>query len=204
MRAIAANVASNDALARVSDDLHALSAKVDQLSRAGDNSNSLASIEHRIAALTSSIETRERPVASDNSEFIEGALRSLSERLDRIPAGTDNASAFAHLEQRVTYLLERLETSGGAGSSGGGNLGRVEEGLQDILRHLENQHANLASSPTAPAVTARRSRWIPASSKPSGANCRTSVSASRRPTAAPRIRWKRFTARSAMWSTAWR
>ncbi len=144
MRAIASNVASNDALARVSDDLHALSAKVDQLSRAGDNSESLASLEQRIAALTSSIETRERPVASDNSEYIEGALRSLSERLDRIPAGNDNASAFTHLEQRVTYLLERLETSGGQGGSGGGNLGRVEEGLQDILRHLEHQHANLA------------------------------------------------------------
>ena len=144
MRSIAANVASNDALARVSDDLHALSAKVDQLSRAGDNSDSLASLEARIAALTSSIETRERPVASDNSEYIEGALRSLSERLDRIPAGNDNASAFTHLEQRVTYLLERLETSGGQGGSGGGNLGRVEEGLQDILRHLEHQHANLA------------------------------------------------------------
>ncbi|MBR1229118.1 MULTISPECIES: tetratricopeptide repeat protein [unclassified Bradyrhizobium] len=144
MRAIASNVASNDALARVSDDLHALSAKVDQLSRAGDNSESLASLEQRIAALTSSIETRERPVASDNSEYIEGALRSLSERLDRIPAGNDNASAFTHLEQRVTYLLERLETSGSQGGSGGGNLGRVEEGLQDILRHLEHQHANLA------------------------------------------------------------
>ncbi|MBR1154735.1 tetratricopeptide repeat protein [Bradyrhizobium sp. JYMT SZCCT0428] len=144
MRAIASNVASNDALARVSDDLHALSVKVDQLSRAGDNSESLASLEARIAALTSSIETRERPVASDNSEYIEGALRSLSERLDRIPAGNDNASAFTHLEQRVTYLLERLENSGGQGGSGGGNLGRVEEGLQDILRHLEHQHANLA------------------------------------------------------------
>jgi localization factor PodJL len=144
MRGIAANVASNDALARVSEDLHALSAKVDQLSRAGNNSDSLASIEARIAALTSSIETRERPVASDNSEYLEGALRSLSERLDRIPAGNDNASAFAHLEQRVTYLLERLENSGGQGASGGGNLGRVEEGLQDILRHLEHQHANLA------------------------------------------------------------
>lgn len=144
MRAITANVASNDALARVSEDLHALSAKVDQLSRAGDSRDSLANIEQRIAELTSSIETRERPVASDNSEYLESALRSLSERLDRIPAGNDNASAFVHLEQRVTYLLERLETTGGAAASGGDNLGRVEEGLHDILRHLEHQHANLA------------------------------------------------------------
>src|SRR5439155_3249760 len=95
-----------------------------------------------IAALTSSIETRERPAPSDNSEVIEGALRNLSERLDRIPVGNDNASAFAHLEQRVTYLLERLENSGNPGS---GNLSRVEDGLQDILRSLERQHANLVA-----------------------------------------------------------
>jgi localization factor PodJL len=42
----------------------------------------------------------------------------------------------------VTYLLERLEASS---DQRGGNLSRVEDGLQDILRHLETQHANFAS-----------------------------------------------------------
>ncbi len=37
------------------------------------------------------------------------------------------------------YLLERLETSA---DHRGGNLGRVEEGLQDILRHLESQQSS--------------------------------------------------------------
>ena len=55
-----------------------------------------------------------------------------------MPVGNDNASAFAHLEQRVSYLLERIETSSEPRS---GNLGRVEDALQDILRHLESQHA---------------------------------------------------------------
>ena len=59
-----------------------------------------------------------------------------------MPVGNDSASAFAHLEQRVSYLLERLEA---ASDSRGGNLGRVEDGLQDILRHLETQHASLAA-----------------------------------------------------------
>ena len=135
LRSIVSNVASNDALVRLSDDLRALSDKVDQLSRREGNHESLASLEQRIAALTSSIETRERPAASDNSELIEGALRNLSERLDRIPVGNDNASAFAHLEQRVSYLLERLESSSNPGAGNrGGNLSRVEDGLQDILR----------------------------------------------------------------------
>jgi localization factor PodJL len=143
LRAIVSNVASNDALARLSEDVHVLSSKVDQLARSDNHADSFAILEQRIAALTSSLENREqRAAASDNSEHIETALRALSDRLDRMPVGNDNASAFAHLEQRVSYLLERLEASTDPRA---GNLGRVEEGLQDILRHLERQQASIAS-----------------------------------------------------------
>jgi localization factor PodJL len=141
LRAIVSNVASNDALVRLSDDVHTLSSKVDQLSRSGDNSDSFAVLEQRIAALTSTLESRERPAVSESTEQLEGALRALSERLDRMPVGNDSASAFAHLEQRVSYLLERLESS----DQRGPNLGRVEDGLQDILRHLETQHASFTA-----------------------------------------------------------
>ncbi len=140
LRAIVSNIASNEALGRLSDDVHTLSAKVDQLTRAGNNNNdSFALLEQRIAQLTSSLEGRERSGAGDNSEQFESAVRALSDRLDRLPVGTDSASAFAHLEQRVSYLLERLEASS---DPRGGNLSRVEDGLQDILRHLENQQAS--------------------------------------------------------------
>ncbi|MGZ5872782.1 MAG: hypothetical protein ACXWKP_11805 [Bradyrhizobium sp.] len=143
LRAIVSNVASNDALARLSDDVHVLSSKVDQLARSDDRADSFAILEQRIAALTSSLEKREQqPVVHENSEQIENALRALSDRLDRMPVGNDNAAAFAHLEQRVTYLLERLEASA---DHRAGNLGRVEEGLQDILHHLERQHASIAA-----------------------------------------------------------
>src|ERR1700761_9103909 len=142
LRGIVSNVASNDALARLSEDVHTLSSKVDQIGRSSDSSDSLASLEQRVAALTSTLESRERPAASENTEQLENAVRTLSDRLDRMPVGNDNASAFAHLEQRVTYLLERLEASS---DQRGGNLSRVEDGLQDILRHLENQHASFAA-----------------------------------------------------------
>ena len=147
LRSIVSNVASNDALERLAGDVHTLSAKVDQMSRAESNSDSFAILEQRIAALTSTLESHERPAATDHSEFIESALRSLSERLDRIPAGNDNASAFAHLEQRVSYLLERLEASADQPAAAGPaiDLGRIEEGLHDILRSLERQHANLVA-----------------------------------------------------------
>src|SRR6201996_8008038 len=59
LRAIVSNVASTDALARLSDDVHTLSAKVDQLARPDGRSDSLAALEQRIAALTSTLESRE-------------------------------------------------------------------------------------------------------------------------------------------------
>jgi localization factor PodJL len=142
LRSIVSNVASTDALTRLSDDVHTLSAKVDQFARSEGRGDSFAVLEARIAALTSSLENRERPVVSDNSEHVEGALRTLMDRLDHMQVGNDSASTLAHLEQRVSYLLERLEASSDPRS---GNLGRVEEGLQDVLRHLETQHAHIAA-----------------------------------------------------------
>ena len=142
LRSIVSNVASTDALTRLSEDVHTLSAKVDQFARSEGRGDSFAVLEQRIAALTSSLEGRERPVVSDNSEHVEGALRALMDRLDHMQVGNDSASAFAHLEQRVSYLLERLEASS---DHRPGNLGRVEEGLQDVLRHLETQHAHIAA-----------------------------------------------------------
>ncbi|MCK1638107.1 SEL1-like repeat protein [Bradyrhizobium sp. 157] len=145
LRGIVSNVASNDALARLADDIHTLSAKVDQLSRFDGNSDAFGILEQRLAALTSTLESRQPPAASENSEYVENALRSLSERLDRIPVGNDNASALAHLEQRVSYLLERLEASNDRSAAPAIDLGRVEEGLHDILRSLERQHASLVA-----------------------------------------------------------
>ncbi len=186
LRGIVSNIASNDALTRLSEDVHALSSKVDQLARA-DRSDSLAIIEQRIAALASSLESREHhdnsekiesalralsdridrmpvpndnsvnienalrtlsdrfdrmPAPNDNSEHVENALRALADRFDRLPVGNDHASALAHLEQRVTYLLEWLESTADLRN---GNFGRVEEGLQDVLHQLERQHASIAA-----------------------------------------------------------
>ena len=144
LRAIVSNVASNDALLRLSEDVHSLSAKVDQLSQMsrGDTaSDAFAVLEQRIAALASTLESRQPPAGHENTDAIEGAVRALSERIDRLQVGNDSASAFTHLEQRVSYLLERLEATDQRTS----NLGRVEEGLHDIMRHLEAQHAHIAS-----------------------------------------------------------
>ena len=160
LRAIVSNIASNDALARLSEDVHLLSSKVDQLQlpRPVDNSDSFAALEQRIAALTATLETRERPAPSENSDQIESALRALSERIDRLQVGNDGAATLAHLEQRVSYLLERLEASS---EHGAGNLGRVERGLQDILSHLERQQNHIERQQETFAALAQSSRNAP-------------------------------------------
>ncbi|MGY4627980.1 hypothetical protein [Bradyrhizobium sp. USDA 4486] len=142
LRAIVSNVASNEALARLSEDVQLLSSKVDQITRASGHSDSFAVLEERIAALTAALETRERPQPSESTEHLEAAIRALSDRFDRMQVGNDSASTFAHLEQRVTYLLERIEA---AADPRNGNLSRVEDGLHDILRHLERQQATYAA-----------------------------------------------------------
>lgn len=142
LRAIVSNVASNEALARLSEDVQLLSSKVDQVTRASGQGDSFAVLEQRIAALTAALETRERPQPSESTEHLEAAIRALSDRFDRMQVGNDSASTFAHLEQRVSYLLERIEA---ASDPRNGNLSRVEDGLHDILRHLERQQATYAA-----------------------------------------------------------
>jgi localization factor PodJL len=142
LRGIVSNVASNEALARLSDDVQLLSSKVDQVTRSTGPGDSFAVLEQRIAALTAALETRERPQPSESSEHLEAAIRALSDRFDRMQVGNDSASTFAHLEQRVSYLLERIEA---ASDPRNGNLSRVEDGLHDILRHLERQQATYSA-----------------------------------------------------------
>lgn len=142
LRGIVSNVASNEALARLSEDVQLLASKVDQVNRGSDRGDSFAVLEQRIAALTAALETRERPQATESTEHLEAAIRALSDRFDRMQVGNDSASTFAHLEQRVSYLLERIEA---ASDSRGGNLSRVEDGLHDILRHLERQQATYSA-----------------------------------------------------------
>lgn len=142
LRGIVSKVASNEALARLSEDVQLLSSKVDQVTRASGQGDSFAVLEQRIAALTAALETRERPQPSESTEHLESAIRALSDRFDRMQVGNDSASTFAHLEQRVSYLLERIEA---ASDPRNGNLSRVEDGLHDILRHLERQQATYSA-----------------------------------------------------------
>lgn len=143
LRGIVSNVASNEALTQLSANVHTLGEKIEQLAQADSHSISFAALEQRISALTAALESRERPAPSESTEQLESAVRALSERIDHLPIGNDDQSAFAHLEQRVAHLLERMEAATEQRGSSA-NLGRVEEGLQDILRMLERQQSQFS------------------------------------------------------------
>ena len=77
LRAIVSNVASNDALVRLSDDVQtAVVEGRPDVARRAAAAIPLPRWSSRIAALTSALESRERPQHQDNSEQIEGALRA--------------------------------------------------------------------------------------------------------------------------------
>ncbi|WP_424629119.1 hypothetical protein [Bradyrhizobium sp. SYSU BS000235] len=144
LKSIASNVASNEALNGLAGHLQTLSAKVDQLAHAGGNGDILSALEQRIAVLTTALEQRDRPAAGDTGYF-DNAVRAISDRLDNLQVGNDSTASLNHVEQRVHHLLERLENAQGRG----GNLSRVEEGLADILRHIEQQRATEQAAPSS-------------------------------------------------------
>lgn len=141
LKTIVSNVASNDALNELAGHVQSLSAKVDQLTHAGSNGDILSALEQRIAVLTTALEQRDRPAVGDTVYF-DNAVRTISDRLDHLQVGNDSSASLSHVEQRVHHLLERLEMS----EPRGGNLAKVEEGLSDILRHLESQRMTSAGA----------------------------------------------------------
>jgi len=146
LKTIAANIASNEALAQLSENIRTLSLRVDQLSQSG-HSDMFAALEQRIAALTSTLEQRERP-AADTGHF-DKVVRTISDRLDNLQVSDDAASTFSHVEQRVAHLLERLEAS----EAPPGNLNRVESGLSEIMQMLQQRGtSDAAPTPLAPAM----------------------------------------------------
>ncbi|HEY0219432.1 MAG TPA: hypothetical protein VGC26_06670 [Afipia sp.] len=145
LKTIVANIASTDVMTQLAENIRTLSLKVDQLSQNGGNSDILSALERRIGVLTSALEQRERPAAADSSYF-DNAVRTISDRLDHLQVGSDPSSTFTHVEQRVAHLLERLEAS----ESRTPNSGRIEDGLSEIMRLLQQRTDGQVLHNTAP------------------------------------------------------
>ena len=106
-------------------------------------------------------------------------MQSMSDKIEQMQQARSEPVAFGHLEDRIVKLVQRLDAS----DARLGHLEAVERGLTDLLVHIEDLRANKQSS-------ALRAETSPASTRSS------------RTSRARKVRSRRCTARSAMWSNA--
>ncbi len=142
LRGVVSNVASDGALSQLAAEVRGLGAQFERAT-AESSTEALAKLEARIAALMES----GRAVPPE----LEGSVRALSERLDRMQLTQGDQLALGALEDRIATLSEKLDAS----DSRLGHLEAIERGLADLLVYLEEMRSNnaraLCAPPTEPA-----------------------------------------------------
>ncbi len=143
LRGVVANVASDGALAQLSAEVRGLGAQFERATTES-STEALAKLEARIASLMES----GRAVPPE----LEGSIRALSERLDRMQLSKGDQLAFGALEDRIAKLSEKLDAS----DSRLGHLEAIERGLADLLVYLEEMRSGggprgLRAAPAEPA-----------------------------------------------------
>ena len=142
LRGIVSNVASDGALAQLSAEVRALGSQFERTA-AESSTEALAKLEARISALMES--GRAMPPE------LEGSIRALSERLDRMQLSQGDQLALVALEDRIAKLSEKLDASDARLRQ----LDAIERGLADLLVYLEEMRNGAPRGLRAPA--ARRS-----------------------------------------------
>ena len=144
LRGIVSHVASDDALAQLAAEVHGLASRFERVA-ADSSTDALVKLETRIASLMES----GRAVPPE----LEGSIRSLSERLDRMQLSQGDQVAIGSLEDRITNLAEKLDASDARLNS----LGANERGIADLLIHLEEMKGG-GSRPACSSAARRSSR----------------------------------------------
>jgi len=117
--------------APATDDLRSVVERLERLAAARDDRPVLDAIESRFAALTETLETR---LARDTQpSAVEGELRSVIERLDRLAAVQHEPSALSALENRVGMLADAFAASRAAEPP----TAKFESILEKLVERLE-------------------------------------------------------------------
>lgn len=133
LRDISGHIASNEMVGRLATDVETLSEKVERIANAAGAGDALASLEHRIAALSDALAER-----SQNGDYVpprlEALVGSLSDKIERIQHSRGDDMLVNHLEDRIVKLVERLDASDSRLS----HLEAIERGLADLLVYIED------------------------------------------------------------------
>ena len=138
LRGVVSNVASDGALSQLAAEVHGLASQFERAA-AESSSEALTRLESRIASLMES----GRAVPPE----LEGSIRQLSERLERMQLSQGDQLALGALEDRIAKLSEKLDAS----DAKLGQLDAVERGLADLLVHLEEMKNGGRTMRAAPA-----------------------------------------------------
>jgi hypothetical protein len=144
MRSVVSHAASHAALAKQSEEVRALSAKLDQ-ARTGADGRILSTLETRIAMLADQFQARDRsgPNVSDELKALVERLVERIERMEFIPA---SSAAPARLESLIAKLVEKLD----ACDARLDQLATIESTLAELLIHIERRQVPTLGRDAAP------------------------------------------------------
>ncbi len=149
LRGIAGQVASDGALAKLSEEVRGLAVKVDQIASSAEL---LSTLEHRISSMADVLETRQQSGAGVAAD-LDAVVKGLADRLERVGFTRSDQAAVGQLEDRITNLVEKLDTSNARLN----HLETIESALSDLLVLLERQpDGERAAVAPSPEVTSLR------------------------------------------------
>jgi localization factor PodJL len=149
LRGIASQVASDGSLAKLSEEVRALAGKVDQIASSAEL---LSTLEHRISSMADVLESRSQAGTGLPSD-LDAVVKGLAERLERVGLTRSDQAAAGQLEDRITHLVEKLDTSNARLD----HLETIERALGDLLVFLERQpDAGQPAAAPSPEVSSLR------------------------------------------------
>jgi localization factor PodJL len=153
LHGVVAHVASNDALAKLTDEVRGLAIKIEHVT-SSDSGHALMALENRVAMLTDALESRSR--GSDAlPPQLEAIVNSLADKIDHV-ASAGNGGALMALEDRVAKLADAVESRNRSSDAVPPQLEAIINSLSEkiesvqlsrsdhvALGHLENRIAKL-------------------------------------------------------------
>jgi localization factor PodJL len=136
LRHAVSRVASDDAVSRLGEEVHLLSARMDDLAHNTADNRTLLQIESRIDALTTAIHASTKNGQAVPRE-LEKLLSALIDKLELSQLTQTDHTALTHLEDRIAMLMQRLDAS----DARLGLLEGVERGLADLLVYIKQLRA---------------------------------------------------------------
>jgi hypothetical protein len=146
MRKIAAQAASPEALAKLSEEVCALGVKLDNAQRRADGSI-LSRLERRVALLVDQLQARERCGPNVPIE-LKALIERLIDRIERMALASERSAAPACLESLCARLVEKLD----ACDVGLDQLATSERALAKLLTQVGHWHTPALAREAAPSA----------------------------------------------------